>query len=129
MLYNVEKKRDFEYVDLYRYTSKNIYGQIINCESYLYEGNQYNFSFYVTSKRKKGFQSGQHTGKDGIKSFLWAKKCLIDYLLFFKEHRKGCTLHIFPDNKRLLQIYKYALLPLGFTIRKSKSKELIYKAV
>lgn len=97
------------------------------CQVYRTTGNELNFEFYITSKRKKGYQEQQITGKDGINSLIWAKKCLLDFIEFGKIHYKGDTLVVYPADVRRRIVYEYALLPLGFKIQKDKYKSLYLK--
>lgn len=74
-----------------------------------------------------GYQEGKTTGKDGIKSLLWAKKCLFDFIDYAKWKFLGDSIEVHPDDERRRKVYEYALLPLGFKIMKDKYKTIIYK--
>lgn len=37
-------------------------------------------SFDIVNKRKENFKYKEQTGKDGLKSLLWAKKCIQDFI-------------------------------------------------
>ena len=80
-MYDVQRESGKEYLDHYIYKSRNECNQIIVCEVYRTYNETLNFAFYVTTKRKHGYQEGKTTGKDGIKSLLWAKKCLLDFIM------------------------------------------------
>lgn len=81
-MYDVHRELGNCYQDHYVYKSRNGYGQIIVCEIYRNWRNTLNFTFYITTKRRDGYQYNRITGKDGIKSLLWAKRCLLDFLKF-----------------------------------------------
>jgi hypothetical protein len=101
------------------YHSKNEYNQTLRLEF-----NKWYFSyrnieqwfvvFYISNKRKHGYKFLEQTGKDGIKSLLWAKKCLIDFIN--NEINKNCETQIviYSDNERRRKIYEYGLKSLGF---------------
>lgn len=129
MLYEIERKIDKDYYHSYFYQSKNEYGQIIRCECYQtdYNKKEYNFTFCIKNKRKLNFPQGQITGKDGIKSLVWAYKCLIDCIEFLKCYYPNSTLIVYGDTIRKQKIYQRYLLPLGFKIRQSRYKELFLK--
>lgn len=46
--------------------------------------NGFNFDFCIKSKRKFAYPENKITGKDGLKSLVWAYKCLKNTILFFK---------------------------------------------
>ena len=83
--------------------------------------------FVLRIKRKLNFLQGQITGKDGIKSLVWAYKCLIDCIEFLKCYYPNSTLIVYGDTIRKQNIYQRYLLPLGFKIRQSRYKELFLK--
>lgn len=126
-MYDVQRESGEEYLDHYIYKSRNECNQIIICEVYRTYNETLNFAFYVTTKRKHGYQEGKTTGKDGIKSLLWAKKCLLDFIDYAKWKFPGDSIEVYPDDERRRKVYEYALLPLGFKIMKDKYKTLIYK--
>lgn len=128
-MYDVHREFGDYYQDHYVYKSRNDCGQIIVCEVYRIRNNTLNFSFYITTKRKDGYQYDSITGKDGIKSLIWAKKCLLDFLEVFKWKYSRETLVVYPTDGRRRKAYEYALLPLGFKINKDKYKTLYYKNV
>lgn len=86
--------------------------------------------FYITTKRKQGFQENVSTGKDGLSSLLWAKRCLIDWIeeeknSFFKNKERWKTrLYIYATDKRRKEAYRYGLRDLGFEVEKSKEAPL-----
>ena len=133
-MYEVCRKINDEYLFDYIYKSKNSKGQQIVCETWMAEeggiGVHINFSFYVTTKRKHGYQENITTGKDGLRSLLWAKSCLIDFLrkLDYENSRTSepFKLIIFASDKRRYEIYKRTLLPLGFKIAYSPYKHFYY---
>lgn len=131
-MYEIDRKYVGEWRFNYIYKSKNSKGQIIICETWLTEENYINFSFYITTKRKKGFQNNISTGRDGIRSLIWAKNCLIDFLNIFNERRWGIDVNklvVSATDKQRFNVYKRALIPLGFKVGKSKEKYLYYERI
>lgn len=126
-MYEILRQRGEEYVDHYIYKSRNKANQIIVCEAYRTQDNNINFSFFITTKRKKGYQSLMITGKDGISSLLWAKQCLLDFITFAKHWYPRDTITVYADEKRRQAVYERALLPLGFKVHKGKYQQLILK--
>lgn len=55
-MYDVLRQKGEEYEDHYVYKSKNKCNQIIVCETWRTFKNEINFSFYITSKRKKAIK-------------------------------------------------------------------------
>lgn len=129
MAYEIEVKVNREYLHSYFYQSKNDCGQIIRCEFGQCKKDKldFDFSFCIKPKRKLGFPEGQITGRDGLKSLIWAYHCLLDCIAYLKWRHPNSTLYIYGDTKRKWQIYKRYLLPLGFQIAQNKHKEFVLK--
>lgn len=129
MAYEIKRKIKKGYLNYYFYQSKNDCGQTIRCEFFQISEykKDFNFSFCIKQKRKLNFPSGQITGKDGIKSLIWAYRCLLDCINTLKWLFPGSILYVYGDTKRKQKIYQRYLLPLGFQINKSKYKELFLK--
>lgn len=126
-MYDINRIEGEIYIDHYIYKSRNKLNQIIVCEAYRTYSNYINFMFYITSKRKKGFQYKEITGKDGISSLLWAKNCLIDFIEFAKWMFHGDTIIVDADDEQRRIVYERALLPLGFIQIKNKQKSFLLK--
>jgi hypothetical protein len=100
------------------YKGKNELGQILTLCIHPDEYNAcifWDVCFWV-GKRKKGYQYMQQTGKDGVKSLLWAKGCIVD---FIKKHgmlktSKKNYLCIYWDDRRRKETYYRGLKDLGF---------------
>lgn len=127
-MYEIKWIKEDGFIDSFYCQTKNCMNQIIRCEFYKIsdKSNVFNFTFYITSKRKNGFQENKITGKDGIKSLIWAYKCLISCIEFLKKEYNCTTIEVFGDSKRKQKIYEYYLLPLGFKHRKTKIGELFF---
>ena len=123
-MYDINREKDESYEDCYVYKSKNEHGQVIVCEGYKTTDGYINFSFYISTKRKDGYQEGKTTGKDGIKSLLWAKRCLLNFIEFSKEKFKRKILIVHPDDKKRRIVYERSLIPLGFKITRDKHRSL-----
>lgn len=126
-MYDIYMEHGDEYVDHYIYRSRNRVNQIIVCEAYRTYDGYINFMFYITTKRKKGYQYMKQTGKDGISSLLWAKNCLINFIFFAKQAYPNDTIIIDADDERRSIVYKRALLDLGFKQIYNKKKSFLLK--
>lgn len=134
-MYNINRDISKEFRNAYTYQSINSFGQILKLD--IYESNDspldhihYCVTFHITSKKRLGFQSLKTTGKDGIKSLLWAKSCIIDFI----EHMnmvdiKYGHITVFWDDSKRKRIYCYWLKNIGFNLGRINNKEcLIYKS-
>lgn len=125
-VYEIEWKRDPNYLDSYYCQTKNSRGQTIRCEVYRIDRGkrQFNFSFCIKQKRKLDFPHNQITGRDGIRSLLWAYECLKSAITLLKTLHPGSIIEVWGDSLRKQQIYKRYLMPLGFKVKQSQYKEL-----
>lgn len=133
-MYDIKIIKDQDYYQTYCFKTKNEYGQILHLEifssdwNYLRSADTYAVKFFITSKRKNGYQFLTQTGKDGIKSLAWAKKCIIYFLQNIINDRDKII--IFADNKKRMKIYEFGLTPIGFKpVRLNGERCLMYKAV
>lgn len=128
-LYQIDRKINDEYFQCYYYKTKNLAGQTLLCE--LFRTNEpgmiFNFSFCIKRKRKDEFPHGQITGKDGLKSLIWAYNCLKDSISFMQWRYKGATLMVIGEDIRRRKIYERYLIPLGFKFQYNKDHALILK--
>jgi hypothetical protein len=116
-----------DYVEDYVYTAKNECGQVLVLEIYLKEyslNKWYNVAFHIASKRKRGWEDLKQTGKDGLKSLLWAKACVKD---FIKNYPLDIVypIRIEADDSRRFKIYERKLKDLGFV--KYSNKNILIK--
>lgn len=113
-----------------RYLGYNGSGQAMILELARYT-NEYNnvkywyIAFHVSNKRKHKFKYKEQTGTDGIKSLLWAKDCLKDFIENQIDKRFDNHLIIYWDDKRRKEVYKRALTELGFFITKDYGKDCL----
>ena len=110
-----------------RYRAKNEYGQVLNMYFYI-EQIGINTEWWITfwiGKRKRGFQELTQTGKDGIKSLLWAKECIKDFIKNLdRSHDHKIFVH-WDDNRRR-DVYARGLKELGFDYKPSyKGKKML----
>lgn len=112
---------------VYQYKTKNSRNQLLTFEIYEYEAGKFNVVFFITTKRKKGYQYKQQTGKDGVKSLIWAKQCLEDWINKYREQHKGKVVKIYHDDRRRATIYERSLVPIGFKVAKNQYKNLYMK--
>lgn len=123
-MYDIKVTKGDEYVDHYIFKSKNECGQVIVSEVYRTIDDYLNFSFYVSTKRKRGYQDGVVTGKDGTKSLVWAFRCLKYFIQSYSSKFSGEMLVIYPANERLRKIYEHYLIPVGFRIMYDRYRSL-----
>ena len=131
-MYEINKQ--FDRADYtYKYRAKNINNQQLILDIYICDNSDFsnellwNIEFYIATKRKHGFQTLISTGKDGIKSLIWAKNCIKD---FIKEKESDTeynnSILVNWDNSKRKKIYIYGLSKLGFTLIKYRRSESLY---
>ena len=134
-MYEIELKEHKEYYNYYYYTAKNENGQILNLE---FDGwpNNKSITYYVKffiGKRKQGYQFLNQTGKDGLKSLIWAKNCIKHFIENVQLPSKfnyltSQTIAICWDDSQRRDVYTWGLKSLGFMIDVVDNKKaLIYK--
>ncbi len=117
-MYDIVISKDTNYYEAYTFKTKNECNQILQLELYSCDFNAFNQAgtytakFYITTKRREGYQLLKQTGKDGIKSLSWAKKCI----LFFIQNilKKGDRIVVFADDKKRMRAYERGLITVGF---------------
>ena len=113
-MYPIISEVHTEYKDI-RYRTKNDCGQILNLTFYLEEynsGDEWYIELWM-GKRSKGFQWMTQTGKDGIKSLLWAKECLRDFIKNLDRSKINKIIVYWDDNRRR-DVYAKGLKDIGF---------------
>lgn len=113
-MYDISPIIDNNYVDCYVYKSKNDAWQRICLEIFRSIGDALWVTFYITTKKRDGFQYNKTTGKNGVKSLIWAKNCLLDFIKHRKWQFHGSRLCIKGTDERRFRIYKHYLEPHGF---------------
>ena len=118
-MYDIVISKNREYYKAYYFKSKNecnqtLHLEVFGCDCNVFnQSDTYNVKFYITTKRKKGYQLLKQTGRDGIKSLSWAKKCI----LFFMQQgilKKNDRIVVFADDKKRMNAYERGLIPIGF---------------
>lgn len=129
---NIEKSNEFYNAFVYR--TKNDYNQQLRLDIYetIYSPKDkihYSIIFYICNKRKNGFQSLKQVGKDGIKSLIWAKQCIINFIEHIKtKPNMHGLITVYWDDKKRKDVYVYGLGKIGFVLNKINNQEcLIYK--
>jgi hypothetical protein len=113
------------------YKSKNDLGQIISM-TFEYEGYSsliyWNVVLWI-GKNYKGYEYKNQTGRDGLKSLLWAKKCLIDFM--DKIEIDGRTQHILIgwDTTSRKKAYYRGLYDLGFRFARIERGIWLHKTI
>lgn len=124
-MYSFDRKRDYtEYGEVvYQYTTKNEAGQFV----YLYfikeEDKYWWVTFYICIKRKRDFEQLRQTGKDGLKSMLWAKECFKDFINNVCDDND--LIVVYWDDARRRRVYAYGLRDLGFRFGRYNKKEYL----
>ena len=129
-MYDVNIQKHKDYYKAYYFKTKNMYNQTLFLEISPDRISQKNTMYFVTftinSKRKQGYQYLKSTGKDGLKSLMWAKQCIeyfINNILNSEE-----SIVIYADNSQRFKVYEYGLRKLKFQIQNILgNKALIYK--
>jgi len=85
----------------------------------------YYTKFYIVNKRKHQYRFKEQTGTDGIKSLLWAKQCLINFINDGINKTRDNIIVIGWDDKRRRDVYVRALIPIGFTLSRMDNREVL----
>lgn len=126
-MYEIKSNMDDGYVASFTYKSRNSLNQIIECNIYMTYNKNFWVKFFITTKRKDGYQKGKCTGRDGLKSLLWAKNCIIDFIKNESKPYKGLKLIVCADGERRWNTYNRSLIPLGFKVMNNKYKYFYIK--
>lgn len=133
-MYEVKREINPEFINAYVYQTTNCFNQYLKFEVYETIDSKedkiyYAVTFFISNKRKQGFQQLRSTGKDGIKSLLWAKRCLIDFMEYIKtkDYPQSYITISWEDSHRK-RVYYWGLKELGFYLTRVFGKEvLLYK--
>lgn len=126
-MFEIKRRQIYEYVCGYEYKSRNSLNQIMVCEIYLTTAKYINVSFYICDKRKTGYARLKSTGRDGIRSLLWAKSCIADFISFARTEHKGHVIRVYADDEKRRKVYEWGLAPLGFKTMYNRHKCLYLK--
>lgn len=129
-MYEVDNKNCGQ---IHKYRAKNENNQQLVLDIYICDNSDYsnnvlwNIEFFVTSKKRKGFQTLVSTGKDGIKSLIWAKNCIEDFIKLKESDElfHNSILVNWDDSKRK-RVYVYGLSKLGFKLIRYRGGESLY---
>ena len=132
-MYEVDNKIFDQETYTYKYRAKNENNQQLVLDIYICDNSDYsnnliwNIEFFVTSKKRKGFQTLVSTGKDGIKSLIWAKNCIKDFIKLKESDElfHNSILVNWDDSKRK-RVYIYGLSKLGFKLIRYRGGESLY---
>lgn len=116
----------------YYYKTKNELNQIIEISFYTFNEKStisWSVELYIGKRKNKTkfFEECISTGKDGIKSLVWAKKCLEDFILFLQEELsdRNHTIFIYASNSKRMRIYEKKLSCINF----KKGQNFLYKHI
>lgn len=115
----------------YIYKSKNDAGQIINLQvdSEEYDNLVYwNVVFWV-GKNSRRYEYNQQTGRDGLRSLLWAKRCLVHFMTTVERNHLRQHLLVGWDNNRRKKTYERGLRDLGFRYARLERQIVLHKAL
>lgn len=134
-MYEINLLKDSQYKDSWYFKTKNEFNQTLFLELYVLEGSVFkkNKTYYTTfriqTKKKLNYQFLKSTGKDGLKSLIWAKKCIQHFMNEILLSGDKIIIIIADDNKRF-KAYQYGLKKIKFdTFIIDNKKCLIYKKV
>ena len=130
-MYEINREYNSQEV-IYTYKTVNSENQKLHLELYATDCNPETVwwccCFYIASKRKHGYQELQQVGKDGIRSLVWAKNCINDFVQ--NAFKNPLYLHnnllIFWDDSKRRKVYTYGLGKLGFKFTKFKGKDCLF---
>ena len=117
----------------YYYKTKNELNQIITISFYSFNVNgilkSWSVELYIGKRKNKSksFEECLLTGKDGIKSLVWAKKCLEDFILFLtiEKNERNHNIFIYASNSKRMRVYTKSLSFLNF----KKGQDFLYKNI
>lgn len=116
----------------YIYKTKNEFNQIIELEIYKFGKHNITINWGLIlyfGKRKDKIKSFEHcnsTGKDGIKSLVWTKKCLEDFIIFLSQDKsRKHTIFVYALNSKRMRVYIKGLQSLNF----KKGQNFLYKHI
>ena len=120
--YTIDKDYIWE-KGFYVYKTKNEHNQKLkliiyeSCYSTDYSVD-WEVAFHIgkTKNKDKDFYNCNINGKDGIKSLIWAKNCIVDFINTFRSINKTTNnkLTVIGTDNRRYNVYKYGLYKLGF---------------
>lgn len=133
-MYDINLTKSTEYYNTYIFKTKNKNNQTLELLIFISDFSEFNLNntycvtFKINTKRKHGYQLLKQTGKDGIKSLLWAKNC-IEYFINNKLHN-GDKIVIYADDSKRFKVYIRGLKSLKFDVANvGGNKVLIYKHI
>lgn len=85
----------------------------------------WNIIFYITNKRKDVYKFREQTGTDGIKSLLWAKNCLLNFINNDLDRTEDNVIEVCWDDRKRKNVYVRSLIPLGFRLSRSVHRETL----
>lgn len=125
-MYEINIENEENYINSYIYRSKNEYNQKMMLNIWLDSQASAKRNFWTVtlhigkvSNRNKDFEEIHITGKDGIKSLIWAKKCLVHFInniynLSINYSTRENIFIVRGSDKRRFEVYKYGLRDLEF---------------
>jgi hypothetical protein len=115
------------------YSTKNSNGQIVKMT--IRPDEYYNLVYWCVElwigKRKNGYTFGKQTGTDGLKSLLWAKSCIADFIDKANNTKSSKVNHILIswDDSRRRDAYIRGMKDLGFEMRRIEQRMWLHKRI
>ena len=117
----------------YYYKTKNEANQIIQMTFYIFNNDnvtiKWSIELYIgkRNKKSKSFEECISTGKDGIKSLIWSKKCMKDFISFLTNNwsNRNHTIFVYAINSKRMKVYTKGLSSLDF----KKGQNFLYKNI
>ena len=72
--------------------------------------------FDIVDKRKHSYRYGEETGTDGLKSLIWAKNCINDFITNEIDREVDNVIIVQWDNAQRKRVYERGLKNLGFKL-------------
>ena len=85
--------------------------------------------FDIVDKKKHKYHFRQQTGTDGIKSLLWAKECLKDFIENQIRKDVDNAIIIYWDDSQRKRVYARGLQDLGFRMTNFDNKLALVKFI
>ena len=124
-MYSIQRKSSYNesYERIYYYECKNDSGQPMIFYITHKDKKYYFVTFYISSKKKRDFETLKQTGRDGLKPLIWAKSCLKDFIE--NVAKKGDLIIVDYDDVRRKRVYARGLKELGFYFGRFEKKETL----
>lgn len=101
---------------------------ILNFEKWVYRYSheiQWYISFYIKDKRKHDCKFNEQTGTDGLRSLMWAKDCIKDFIENVINDGGNHTIIIYWTDVKRKKAYARYLKDLKFNLSRMDRREAL----